>query len=397
MLNKIRKIEKRALKELSIEHKRYLFSKIDFNLHLIGIVGSRGVGKTTFLLQYVSKLKKIYDPYKSLYISYDYVTSIDINLLYLAKELSKVGGEFLIIDAINNCPNYEKELKDINIFFPNLKVIFSTTNQSFSDELDNLAVIYQLNGLSYREFLELKFNIELPSFKLEDILENSVYIVNKLEDSFTPLEHFNEYLLSGYYPMYFKDNGEYISELNSNLNMIIDIDLLQLGHVKQSFTCKLKKLLLIISESNPSGLNITKVSNDLGVSRNTIYAYLKSLKLGGLISIVHGKKKGISKLAKPEKLYLDNTNLFYCLVDEMNIETIRETFFVSQLRQNYTLNVSREGDFIVDEKSIFKVSMKDRDFKETHVEDADNFYLVIDTDSTEDKFKIPLWLFGFLY
>jgi len=326
MLNKIRKIEKRTLTEISDDYKRFIFSKIDFNLSCIGIVGSRGVGKTTFLLQYTNKLKKIYEPYKSLYISYGYITSIDIHLLYLAKELTKVGGEYLIIDEIQNYEKYEQVLLDINKFFPNLKVLFSIANPLFSKKLIQLATIYNIGGLSYREFLELKLKIELPSFTLENILENSVYIVNKLENTFTPLEYFNEYLQMGYYPSYFKSKNEYISRLNEIINQTIDIDLLKLKLVKQSFTDKLKKLLLIISESNLSKLNITKASKDIGVSRNTIYAYLKSLDLIGLINIRYNAKI-VNKTSKPQNLYLGNTNLFYSLVDEMKIETIRETFF----------------------------------------------------------------------
>lgn len=393
MLNNIRKLEKRVLREDSNTYKRHLLKIIDFTHPIVGIIGPRGVGKSTLLIQYTNLLKKIYEPYKSLYFSYDYITNTDIDLFDLAKEVHKIGAEYLIIDNIDKVIDYEDKLEKINRILPHIKIIFSSSFKSVNTFNDKIAY-YALKGLSYREFLELKLAIELPSFSLNEILSDSVYIVNKLEDKFTPLEYFNEYLLMGYYPFYFNNKDNYINELNGVISDTIDIDLLKLGLVKLNFVDKLKKLLIFIAKSNPSGINITQLATDMGLSRNSVYIYLKHLEKCGLINTVLSSTKRESKLAKPEKVYLNNANIFYALATEENMEIMRETFFVSQLKNEYSLHINSQGDFILDGKYIFELGIVNRDLKQISI--AQN-YLVMDTDSTEDKFKIPLWLFGFMY
>ena len=399
MFDNLRKLEKRILKELSSDYRRYLFKQIDFSSQMIGVVGARGVGKTTLLLQYLEVLKKSHAPYKSLYFSYDYPTNVDIKLIDLAEAFSKLGGEFLIIDEIHKYEGFALDLKAIYDFYPKLKVIFTGSCAiliyNSQADLSRRAVLYYMNGLSYREFLELKLSMTLPHYNLEELLENHIEITDSLTEHFLPLEHMQEYLTYGYYPFYFRDKGQYLRQLNAVVNQTIDIDLVNLGLVKQSFTNKLKKLLLIISASNPYELNVTKVAGNVEVSRNTLYAYLQNLDKGGLLNIVGSTKKGISKLSKPEKLYLNNTNIFYTFGTEAKVGTIKETFFVSQLKHLYDIEVSDKGDFVVDKKYTFEVGGTSKKFKQ--IKDVDNSYLVIDTDSTENRHKIPLWLFGFLY
>jgi len=399
MLTNIRKLEKRILKEVPSNYKRYLYHEIDFASQMIGIVGARGVGKTTLLLQYIKELKEQSEPYKSLYFSYDYPSNIEIKLIDLAEAFSKIGGEYLIIDEIHKYKDFAIDLKAIYDFYPKLKVIFTgscaISIYNAQADLSRRVVLYAMNGLSYREFLELKLDVTLPYYSLEDLVTKSPQIVNELEEKFLPLEHFEEYLTYGYYPFYFRDKNQYLRLLNAVVNQTIDIDLVKLGLVKQSFTDKLKKLLMVISESNPFELNITKIASNIEVSRNTLYSYLNNLDKGGLLNIVASSKKGISKLSKPEKLYLNNTNIFYIFMGESKVGTIRETFFVSQVKHLHQLEVPAKGDFLVDGKYTFEVGGEGKSFKQ--IEDVENGYLVIDTDSTENPNKIPLWLFGFLY
>lgn len=399
MLDNLKKLEKRILKEISSEYKRYLYNDIDFNSQMIGVVGARGVGKTTLLLQHLKSLKEKYEPYKSLYISYDYPTNTDMSLIDLAEAFTKVGGEYLMVDEIHKYDRFSTDLKAIYDFYPKLKVIFTgscaTSIYNSQADLSRRVVLYYMNGLSYREFLELKLNLSLPKFALENIMNNHIDIVDALSEKFIPLEYMNEYLTFGYYPFYFKDENQYLRQLNAVINQTIDIDLVNLGLVKQSFTNKLKKLLLIISQSNPFELNITKVAANIEVSRNTLYSYLHHLDKGGLLNIIGSSKKGLSKLSKPEKLYLNNTNIFYTFASESQVGTIRETFFVSQLKHLHTVEVSNRGDFIIDNQYTFEVGGENKSFNQ--IKDIKNSYLVIDTDSTENRNKIPLWLFGFLY
>jgi len=399
MLKNIIKLEKRILKGLKTEYKRYFFDRVDFSSQMIAVVGSRGVGKTTFLLQYLKDLKAEYPAHKSLYFSYDYPTNVDIKLYELAEEFAKVGGKYLLLDEIHKYKDFALDLKAIYDFFPDMKVVFigscAASIYNSQADLSRRAVLYHMNGLSYREFLELTLDKKFPTFSLEEICADSVSIVDKLSDLFIPLEYFSEYLKYGYYPFYFSDKDNYLKQLTAVVNLTIDVDLVMLGYIKPNFANKLKKLLNVICYSKPFELNITKVSANIEVSRNTLYAYLEHLTKGDLLTVVADNKKGLTALSKPEKLYLNNTNLSYALCDEPEIGTIREGFFANQLKESHKVTTSKHGDFIVDGKYVFEIGGENKGFKQ--IRDLDNSYVVQDTDSTEDSRKIPLWLFGFLY
>ena len=399
MLDNQRKIEKRLLSTLHIFHKRYLFDTINFSAQMIAIVGSRGVGKTTLLLQHLKELKEKYELHKSLYFSYDHPSCVDVNLYNLAEEFSSIGGEYLLIDEIHKYENFAQDLKAVYDFLPNLKVLFSGSCASSiynaQADLSRRVVLYTMKGLSYREFLEIKLNTKLQSYTLENLLKNSISIVDAISKKLIPLEYFKEYLEQGYYPFYFHDKESYLQLLNAVVNLTIDVDFVSLGLIKPNYTNKLKQLLNILCYSKPFELNITKVASNVGVSRNTLYAYLQHLDKGALLNIVYSNKKGLSALSKPEKLYLNNTNLFYTLCDDVEVGTLRETFFVNQLKLDHEINTTKNGDFKVDDKFFFEVGGKSKSFKQ--IKDVENSYLVIDTDDTQNDKKIPLWLFGFLY
>jgi len=399
MLNNIIKLEKKILKGLNSSYKRYFFDRVDFSSQMIAVVGSRGVGKTTFLLQYLKELKAKYPAHKSLYFTYDYPTNVDVKLYELAEEFAKVGGEYLLLDEIHKYDNFALDLKAIYDFYPHMKVVFtgSCASSIYNSQADlsRRAVLYHMNGLSYREFLELTLNKKLPTFTLEEICTNNVSIVDKLSEAFLPLEYFDEYLRYGYYPFYLSDKNNYLKQLTAVVNLTIDVDLVMLGYIKSSFANKLKKLLNVICHSKPFELNITKVSANIEVSRNTLYAYLGYLEKGDLLTVVVDNKKGVTALSKPEKLYLNNTNLSYALCDEPEIGTIRENFFANQLKESHQLTTSKQGDFIVNNKYTFEIGGKKKGFNQN--KDIDNSFVVQDIDSTEDNRKIPLWLFGFLY
>jgi predicted AAA+ superfamily ATPase len=252
-----------------------------------------------------------------------------------------------------------------------------------------------MNGLSYREFLELTLDKKFPTYSLEEICADSVSIVDDLSDLIVPLEYFSEYLKYGYYPFYFSDKDNYLKQLTAVVNLTIDVDLVMLGYIKPNFAIKLKKLLNVICYSKPFELNITKVSANIEVSRNTLYAYLEHLTKGDLLTVVADNEKGLTALSKPKKLYLNNTNLSYALCDEPEIGTIREGFFANQLKESHKVTTSKHGDFIVNGKYIFEIGGENKGSKQ--IKDLENAYVVPDTDSTEDNRKIPLWLFGFLY
>jgi len=323
---------------------------------------------------------------------------VDIKLYTLAEEFAKVGGAYLLLGEIHKCKDFALDLKTIYDFYSNMKVVFTgscaTSIYNSQADLSCRAVLYHMNGLSYREFLELKLDKKLPVFTLDEICENSIELIDGLQNKFIPLEHFSEYLKYGYYPFYFSDKDNYHKQLSAVVNLTIDVDLVMLGYIKPAFANKLKKLLNVICCSKPFELNITKVAANIEVSRNTIYAYLEHLTKGDLLTVVADNKKGLTVPSKPEKLYLNNTNLSYALCLEPEIGTVREGFF-NQLQEQYSLTTTKKGDFIVNDKFTFEIRGEGKSFKQ--IKDLDNAFVVQDTDSTENRHKIPLWLFGFLY
>jgi len=399
MIENLKIIEDRILNDFNIDYRRYLFKKIDFNSKLIALVGSRGVGKTTMLLQYLKDLKKNFKDYESLYFSYDYPANVNLNLFETAEEFYKKGGKFLLVDEVHKYKNFALDLKAIYDFLPGLSVVFTGSSASSiynaQADLSRRALLYHLKGLSFREFLELKLNKKFKSYKLDYLFKNSDTISKELIKEFKPLEHFKEYLQYGYYPFYFNDKKNYLEFLNAVVNLTIDVDLVMLNLIKSSFAKKLKKLLTIICYSKPFELNITKLAQTIEVSRNTVYAYLEHLSKADLINVVEDYKKGISSLAKPSKVYLNNTNLHYILCNDFETGTLREAFFVSQLINLYNINTVKKGDFIVDNRYTVEIGEKNKGFMQ--IKDIKDSFIIQDTDVTYSKEKIPLWMFGFLY
>jgi predicted AAA+ superfamily ATPase len=399
MLEKIYITEKILLNNLNTDFKRYLYDKVDFSVQMMAIVGARGVGKTTLLLQKLQELKNKFPNNHSLYFSFDLPFVSTIDLFEFAGEFQKKGGRYLLLDEIHKYKNFSTHLKAIYDVYPNLKVLFTgscaTSILNAQADLSRRVVLHNLYGLSYREFLEISIEEKLESYTLEDMLENSSIIVDELMTKFKPLEHWDEYLRMGYYPFAFNDQENFLGLLYNTINLTIEIDLVNLGLIKPESIGKLKKLLTIICQSDPFSINITKVASLSELSRNSIYRYLMHLHRGELLNIVNNNKKGLAKLAKPDKVYLNNTNQLFAMCNEHKIGTIRETFFANQVGNVHFITSSDKGDFIVDNKYTFKVGGKNKSFKQ--IKDMENSYLVIDDDFIVNDKKIPLWLFGFLY
>ena len=375
------------LKELSITYKRYFFKEIDFKDKLIGILGARGVGKTTFLLQYLKESNIPFE--KKLYISADSIELSDVSLFELASYFYKRGGELLVIDEIHKYPDFEKHLKQIYDVL-NLKVIFSGSSalilEHAKTDLSRRAVIYRVKGLSFREFLELKEGLKLKSYSLEDIFSNHLDISFEILEKIKPFEHFFEYLKYGFYPFYFENPKTYLRKLEETINIVIEADLPFLFKIDFRNVIKLKKLVKLICISEPFKLNLTKLSERIGINRITLYNYLHYLELGNIFSIIHGKSKGDTIFTKPEKIYLDNPNLYFCYCENQQKGTIRETFVVSQLKNKYNLKYPKKGDLIIDGKYLIEIGGKSKDFSQI----KDNGYLVLDEIEIGADRKIPL-------
>ncbi len=368
----------------------------DMNEKLIGIIGSRGVGKTTFILQY---LKELNIPlHKKLYFSADHFQAIKYSLYEIAEEFYKQGGEVLAIDEIHKYPNFEMELKSIYDTF-DLKVIFSGSSalklEHAKADLSRRAILYRVNGMSFREFIEFERGESFSSYTLDEILKNHTEIAFEINEIIKPFEYFKKYLQYGYYPFYKENQNNYNQKLLEIVNVVLESDLPLIFNIEPKNIFKLKKLLSLLCQSKPYELNISKLSTKIGINRNTLYHYLHYLEAGSLTKMVRQRSKGDGILIKPEKLYLNNTNLNYSYCENHEIGTLREQFFVNQLYLQHTIHYSKIGDFLVNEKYLFEIGGKNKSFKQ--IKDIPNSFVVADNIEIGFGDKIPLWLFGFLY
>jgi len=379
-----------------IKYKRYFFDTVDFSENLIGLIGARGIGKTTFLLQYLQSLD--IEDEKKLYFSVDSIATSNMKLFDIAEDFYNIGGKVLVIDEIHKYKDFEIELKEIYDFL-DLKVIFSGSSAIILEhkkaDLSRRAIIYRLKGLSFREFLELKLNKKFATFTLEKILNNHIQIAKEITKEIKPLEHFKEYLKSGYYPFYFETKETYCIKLEETINTVIESDLPIIFNIEPSNIHKLKQLVAYICSSKPYELNLTALAQKMGINRKTLYQYINYLSLGNIFSRIEAKSKGDTVFSKPAKLYLNNPNLNNCYCQNSEIGTIREEFFLNMLSLNHKLLYPKRGDFLVDEKYTFEVGGKNKSFEQ--IKDMPNSFVIADDIEIGFEAKIPLWLFGFLY
>jgi len=377
-------------------YKRYFFHKIDFKEKMIGIIGARGAGKTTATLQYLDSLALPFE--KKLYISADSIATSNTTLYEIADTFSKSGGVVLVIDEIHKYKNYETQLKEIYDFL-DLQVIFSGSSaiqlEHKKADLSRRALLYRIHGLSFREFLELKLGKTFATCTLEEILTDHIALANALTREFKPFEYFKEYLSNGYYPYYFENPRSYSFKLEETINAVIESDLPIIFNIEPQYIQKLKQLTALICSSKPYELNITELASRIGINRATLYQYIEYLTLGNIFYPLKAKSKGDTLFSKPNKLYLNNTNLsaHYCSVHQ--IGTIRELFFAMHLRVNHTLHYPPKGDFIVDDRYLFEIGGKDKSFSQ--IKDIEHSFVIADEIELGYKNKIPLWLMGFLY
>ncbi|MDD4968861.1 MAG: AAA family ATPase [Paludibacter sp.] len=372
--------------------------KIDWSNRFIGIKGSRGVGKTTLILQYI---KQNFVPDNSvLYVSLDDLYFTDNKLYDLADRFHKKGGQLLAIDEVHRYENWAIELKNMYDDMPDLKIIFTGSSllhlQQAKADLSRRAVMYEMPGLSFREYLLFETNQRFPILTLQDLLDNhierAIYILQKIK----PLAHFENYLNHGYYPFYKENTQSFHQKLSEIVLTVLEVDIPQFAAIQPSNIIYLKKLLKIISASVPFKPNMNALSVRTGISLNTMKNYIQWLNDAQLLQLLFVPEKGINSLNKPEKIYLNNSNLMYNQADEnANIGNIRETFLYNQLNVNYKTNASKVSDFLVVDKYTLEVGGKNKSQKQ--IETVDNAFVVKDDIEIGSGNVIPLWLFGFLY
>ncbi|MEZ5197001.1 MAG: AAA family ATPase [Bacteroidales bacterium] len=387
----------RKVQSSNVTFKRFLIDEIHWEDRLIGIKGARGVGKTTMLLQYI----KEYLPTGSspLYVSLDDLYFSSNRLYDLAEEFIKYGGTHLFLDEVHRYPDWAPEIKLIYDDFPELKVVFTGSSileiSNARADLSRRAIVYILPGLSFREYLNFMGNA-FEKIELQDILLNHEQIAAKISYEQKILPKFNEYLEWGYYPFFREYKTNFADRLREVVNLILDYDLMMVKKIPVDALIKLKKLLYILCNSVPFKPNISKLSEVTGISRNTLVNYLNVLEESAILNLLHTDSSGIGYLRKPEKVYLENTNLIYALSQEKpETGTIRESFFLNQLRIQHQVVFKNKGDFFVDNKYLFEVGGRSKSQKQ--IAGEPDSYIAADGIEVGFKNKIPLWLFGFMY
>jgi predicted AAA+ superfamily ATPase len=312
----------------------------------------------------------------------------------------KQGGKYLFLDEVHKYPNWTQELKNIYDDYPELKVVFTGSSLleilNSRADLSRRAIVYTLQGLSFREYLGITRGLKLEEYKLEQILIDHVSIAREINAKVRPLHYFENYLKSGYFPFFQEVPDLYYQRLEEVINMTIEIELPLLRKVEVSYIPKLKQLLQIISESVPFIPNVSKLSERIGINRNTFTTYLYFLQEANLTRNLYKNAAGISLLQKPEKIYLENTNFQYALAPA-NTEkgAIRETFFANQLGYEYQVDYTGRGDFLINQKFTFEIGGKGKGTQQ--ISDIPNSHVAADEIEYGHANKIPLWLFGFLY
>ncbi len=396
MLNEIREYQRKLFNKNDFRYKRYFHKNINLDKKLVGIIGARGVGKTTFLIQYLKDLNTPFS--KKLYISADTITIP--SLFEVANAFSKEEGEILVIDEIHKYKNFEIELKKIYDIL-DLKVIFSGSSALKLDnakaDLSRRAIVYDVYGLSFKEFIELEKGITLPAYSLEEILYNHIDIAYELLTKFNLTLLFREYVKSGYYPFYFEDKEDYLIKLNETINTVIEVDIPSIFPIEYDSIRNLKKLVRLICLSHPYTPNIKEllIKMDMKDNYKGLYRFIEYLNRAKIFNTFKSNSKGDSIFTKPDKIYLNNTNLHYAYCQSSNTGTIREVFVASMLQNKHTISIAKKGDFFVDGKYTFEVGGKNKSYKQ--IKDIKNSFIVADDMEIGSGNKIPMWLFGFLY
>jgi len=389
----------RYLANTPMKYIRELMHEINWDYRLISIKGPKGVGKSTLMKQYILK-NYPNGSRKVLYCTLDSIYFSSHTILELAEEFAMIGGERLFLDEIHKYPNWSKEIKEIYDLYPNLKVVISGSSLikilNGDADLSRRCMPYDMQGLSFREFLIFDCGKVVAPRDLNTILQDPHSLCNEVNSLCHPVEKFREYLRLGYYPFYFEDKKGYYTHVEQVVNFIIEQELPSERKVDVANVRKIKALLGILANLVPFEVNISSLSGAIGLERNTVIAYLNYLEEAKLLKLLYSDLISIKKMQKPDKIYLDNTNLSFALSENANIGTLRETFALNQLGHSHEIEYGKtQGDFKIDGKTTFEIGGRDKSFKQ--IAGVDNSYILADDIEYPIGNKLPLWVIGFLY
>lgn len=386
----------RLLANTKLTKKRYLFYQIDWKNRLIGITGPRGTGKTTLLLQHIKQEKM---ENTSLYVSLDNLYFAQNTLSDLAHEFYLSGGTHLFLDEVHRYSNWAVEIKNLYDSYPDLHIVFTGSSileiYKAQADLSRRSIMYSLTGLSFREFLSFEDIVELPVYPLELLLSDHTAMASDIITQTKVLPAFRNYLQYGYYPFYKEGIEVYYDRIESIINVILENDLPAIVTLQHATLVKIKRLLTHIASLVPYTPNINDLSGIIETDRKSLLSDLQYLDRAKLLLQLHSDTKRLAELAKPTKLYVDNTNLLFALSKNTQSGTLRETFFANQLSHSHELTIPTAGDFLIDDTYLFEVGGKGKTFKQ--IRNVENSFVAYDDMEIGLGNKIPLWLLGLLY
>ena len=373
--------------------RRDLMDEIDWNDRLIGIKGTRGVGKTTFLLQYAKE--KFGTDHSCLFINMNNFYFSKYTLVEFAAEFVKRGGKVLLIDQVFKYPEWSHDLRACYEMFPTLKIIFTGSSvmrlKEENPELSGIAKVYYLRGFSFREYLNLQSGNCFRAYTLQEILENHEQIAKTILRNVKPLDYFQDYLHHGFYP-FFLEKRNFSENLLKTMNMMIEVDILLIKQIELKYLSKIKKLLYLLAVDGPVAPNVSQLATEIQTSRATVMNYIKYLADASLINMVYPKGEEFPK--KPSKLMMHNTNLMYSIYPvKVEEQDVLDTFFMNTLYKDHKLYKGDKGtSFMVDNGLHFRICAEGCKFKNNP-----NVYYALHKLELGHGNMIPLWLFGFLY
>ena len=375
--------------------RRMLMDEIDWNDRMIGIKGTRGVGKTTFLLQYAKERFGANDR-QCLYINMNNFYFQERGIADFAGDFYRGGGKVLLIDQVFKQPNWSCELRKCYDNYPELKIVFTGSSvmrlKEENPELNGIVKSYNLRGFSFREFLNYMSGHNFPTYSLDDIIKNHEQIAMQILPKVSPLKYFQDYIHHGYYP-FFLENRNYSENLLKTMNMMTEVDILLIKQIELKYLTKIKTLFYLLALEGPKSPNISNLAKEINTSRATVMNYIKYLSDSRLINIIYPVGQEFPK--KPAKVIMNNSNLIYAIYPiHVEQQDVMETFFVNALLSGHLVNEgNKQGNYIIDENKRFRSC----DAENTKMRlNNETIYARYNTEIGKDN-KIPLWLFGFLY